>query len=108
MIFIIGGYGQGQEEYASQNYGQECIVCSNVNKYIEMGDTVDKAYENIMALASDRLDAVVIGIEVGNGIVPIDKDERQKRDMIGSLQIKLAKSADSVIRVICGLGTKIK
>ena len=38
----------------------------------------------------------------------IDKTERDFREWIGRVQVLLAKEADEVIRVICGIGQRIK
>ena len=46
--------------------------------------------------------------EVGNGIVPIDFLEREYRERTGRILVKLANQADEVVRVICGIGQKIK
>ena len=46
--------------------------------------------------------------EIGNGIVPMDAFEREYREQTGRILIELAKEAEEVIRVICGIGQKIK
>ena len=46
--------------------------------------------------------------EIGNGIVPLDAFEREYREQTGRAEILLAKKADEVVRVICGIGQKIK
>ena len=51
---------------------------------------------------------VVICNEVGCGLVPVDPAERERRERTGRLCIELAKQADRVIRVVCGVGTIIK
>ena len=53
-------------------------------------------------------DADIICDEVGNGVVPIDPFEREWREAVGRTLIFLAKEAESVTRVICGLPQKIK
>lgn len=51
---------------------------------------------------------ILITEEVGNGIVPMTKEDRQWRDDVGALQVELAQQADEVIRVLCKIGQKIK
>lgn len=46
--------------------------------------------------------------EVGYGIVPIDKEERTYREMVGRTCCKLAECADEVERIVCGMGLKLK
>ncbi len=51
---------------------------------------------------------IIICDEIGNGIVPIDPFEREYREKTGRILIQLASKADDVVRVICGIGQKIK
>ena len=51
---------------------------------------------------------IIISDEIGNGIVPIDSFERDYRERTGRLLIELAKDADKVTRVFCGIGQVIK
>ena len=51
---------------------------------------------------------VIISDEVGNGIVPIEAFEREYRERTGRILVELAKKAEEVERVICGIGQKIK
>ena len=46
--------------------------------------------------------------EVGCGVVPMLKEEREYREQVGRMQVILAKSSESVERVICGIAQKIK
>ena len=56
----------------------------------------------------ENKDTIVIADEIGNGIVPLDAFEREYREQTGRAEILLAKKADEVVRVICGIGQKIK
>lgn len=59
-------------------------------------------------IARFRTDSVIICDEVGLGIVPADKEERIYRQAVGRLCCRLAERADSVERVFCGIGMRIK
>ena len=61
-----------------------------------------------MQFAEENKDTIVIADEIGNGIVPLDAFEREYREQTGRAEILLAKKADEVVRVICGIGQKIK
>ena len=61
-----------------------------------------------MQFAEENPDTIVIADEIGNGIVPLDAFEREYREQTGRVEILLAKKADEVVRVICGIGQKIK
>ncbi len=128
MIFIIGGYGQGKLNYVKHAYAvrEENIFCGSVPK--RDGGISEEAIviaqfnriaENRMRQGADAMELVeqlikkypnciIISDEIGNGIVPMDAEERRLREEIGRLQIQIAQLADEVVRVICGLGQKIK
>ena len=53
-------------------------------------------------------DCVIISDEIGNGIVSIEAFEREYRERTGRVLVELAKKAEEVERVICGIGQKIK
>ena len=135
MILVIGGYAQGKLEYVKNKYGvsdddvydfekldypfffanenetlfDKQIVLNNINCLIKSavkdGNNIDDLFEKLIA---DYPNAIIITDEVGNGIVPDDKNERLLRDKIGRIQCLLAEKAEEVIRVVCGMGQKIK
>ena len=51
---------------------------------------------------------VVTASETGCGIVPIQREERDKREAAGRLSCLLAEKADCVIRVCCGIPQLLK
>ena len=61
-----------------------------------------------MQFVKEKPNTIVIADEIGNGIVPLDAFEREYREQTGRAEILLAKKADEVIRIICGIGQKIK
>ena len=61
-----------------------------------------------MQFAEENKDTIVIADEIGNGIVPLNAFEREYREQTGRAEILLAKKVDEVVRVICGIGQKIK
>lgn len=64
--------------------------------------------EELEAFLKKGVRFVVISDEIGNGIVPVDAFEREYRERTGRMLIKLAEQADEVVRVLCGIGQKIK
>lgn len=62
----------------------------------------------IQSLIERYPDIILISDEVGCGIVPVDPFERQYREVTGRICCYLAKEAEEVIRVTCGIGRKIK
>lgn len=51
---------------------------------------------------------IVIASEIGGGIVPIDPSERKAREAAGRLSCLLARRAEIVVRVVCGLPQVLK
>lgn len=64
--------------------------------------------EEALSFAAVHPGCVIICDEVGNGIVPMDGFEREYRERTGRLLVRLAAEAEEVVRVICGIGQKIK
>ena len=66
------------------------------------------AEQEILEFIDNAPDCIVISDEIGNGIVPLDSFEREYRERTGRILVKLAEQADEVVRVICGIGQRIK
>ena len=56
----------------------------------------------------DSPDCIIISDEIGNGIVPMEHEEREYRELTGRLLCELANKADRVERIVCGIGERIK
>lgn len=109
MILIIGGYAQGKETYARAHYENADEHIFRLNDAAEKPFTSGKTPANwLEELLAEDPERIFLSDEVGNGIVPMEKSEREFREWIGHLQIEAARRADEVIRVICGLGQKLK
>lgn len=53
-------------------------------------------------------DILVVSNELGYGVVPMEKKDRLWREAVGRICTCLAARADEVVRVVCGIGVKIK
>ena len=133
---VIGGMAQGKREYCLQKY-PEAIVLTNMEKAFDEGgkylghvvteQTViwDRYHETVKEWISKGLEPeeiwtrtffwmkahhkwVIISDEIGNGIVPMESGQRHWREETGRLLCRIAKEADCVERVCCGLPIKIK
>ena len=51
---------------------------------------------------------IVIMNEIGSGIIPLDKSEREWREISGRAGCIIADKAIEVVRVCCGIATVIK
>lgn len=111
MKLVIGGFGQGKSEYVKEKFsGTECPVVFPklhlfIRKCIKDGKTPEP---EILKFIEEHPDCIIICDEVGNGIVPIDSFEREYRERCGRILIELAKKAEEVERVICGISQRIK
>lgn len=115
MVFIVGGAYQGKYQYAKEKYiGYEIINSYNKRVREQVSEGLDT-----MKLAEDFLEEykakngsldklVIISDELGYGVVPMDKLDRQAREANGRVNCMFAEKAEEVIRVTYGIGNKIK
>ena len=132
MKLVIGGRAQGKLNYVLQhmtdeNYQiydgvfpdagelfnltkkNEWLIVDHFHKWVnkELKENRNPE-EELEAFLKKGVRFVVISDEIGNGIVPVDAFEREYRERTGRMLIKLAEQADEVVRVLCGIGQKIK
>lgn len=108
MIFVYGGAYAGKEDYVKNNLAHRKIIR---DIHLVVKNTMQNGkdpYEEIERLTEENPDAVFISNEIGCGIVPADKFERDWREAAGRINCYLAENAEKVIRVVCGIGTEIK
>ena len=120
MKLITGGFSQGKVRYAQKQYHipeeetvdagfatvaelEEAGLIYNLQEYIRSHHTGTECN-----LPSFRQDAVIICDEIGCGIVPLSREERLFREVVGRICCRLAEQADSVEVVRCGIARRIK
>ncbi len=127
MELVIGGYAQGKLNYVLGKHDVEerkifdgeipknienlkdTVVIDHFHNWMKLRIAQDGCPEKeIFAFIEKCPDCVIISDEIGNGIVPIETFEREYRERTGRLLIELAKKAEVVERVICGIGQRIK
>ena len=124
MDLIIGGAYQGKLTYAVEKYGfapEELFDLSSGfpekahGCYYHLEALTRRAAEE--GLNSDELvkrllpyikNSVIVSREIGCGIVPMEPIERLYRELHGSVLRRIAKEADSVTRIFCGLPEVLK
>lgn len=79
-----------------------------VKSMLQSGMAPDDVKSAVIRTVEAHGNMVVISDEIGSGIVPMDEAERFFREFTGRLQCLLAEKADVVVRVICGIGQRIK
>lgn len=123
MILIIGGSHQGKLDYVRRKYpGTEIAFCNEketpdlaklvINSFhlfilrqIKTGTIPSVWIKENYGLLKDK---IIICDDISSGVVPVEADIRLWREETGRTMVYLAQNADEVIRVFCGIGTKIK
>ncbi|HHW66551.1 MAG: hypothetical protein PWP07_1381 [Epulopiscium sp.] len=132
MKLVIGGYAQGKLNYILQEINADHYVVFDgsipdeiqLKKAMEQGKNIiinhlhswvreciakgGNPEEEILSFLQKNPEAIIISDEIGNGIVPMDPFEREYRERTGRILVSLASLADEVVRVLCGIGQKIK
>ena len=113
MILIVGARSAGKREYAKTlGYSENDMsndVFSDAKVIYDVQDAVDKAPEKSLELIPVLLNKqVVICNEVGSGVIPLSKHERESREATGRLTVLLAQTAERVVRIVCGIPMVIK
>lgn len=113
MILVVGGLASGKRDYVKSEYGytetdissfpaDEKPVLFDLQEIINTEADAD----NFLPLLLKK--RIIICTDISCGIVPFDPSEREKREALGRLCIDLAKEAERVIRIQCGLPQHLK
>ena len=108
MILIIGGLGAGKRAFAIQKLSakEENMAQAKLDEKPIVYDLQDM---DPLPQVQDLLQKeIVICNEVGSGVVPMDRSQREHREAVGRLCTQLASQAQAVYRVSCGLGMRLK
>ncbi len=131
MKLVIGGRAQGKRRYViGENPDAFCIFDGRLASKEELKEAMEhkktvvidqlqcwmrecllqkrEAKKEMEQFLAEAEDCIIICDEIGNGIVPMDAFERKYRELTGRMLIELARDAQEVVRVICGIGQKIK
>ena len=98
MILIIGGRGAGKQEFARETLG--CDPKNTLPALHELDPL--PSLEELLSYEA------VICDEVGCGVVPLEWADRERREAIGRLCCALAREAQAVYRLQCGLAMRLK
>lgn len=109
MILLIGGAYQGKTAYAREYAKEGDEIINHYHKKVrEQMEAGLNPLEEAEKLVEESKEAIIISDEVGYGLVPMDAFEREYREMVGRVNCYLAEHAEQVIRIVCGIGTRIK
>ena len=109
MILIFGGAYQGKLAYAQEQFGESRKIINELDrdilKWVQENEDVP---EKIAELIKSYPDAVFICNDISCGVVPTCPIERKWREEVGRAVGCLARKSDQVIRLYCGIPTKLK
>ncbi len=119
MVLIVGGAYQGKLDYAKNQFpdvewidGRDCeeeeiFSCGGIHHFhIYVKRYMKRNIEQQIIIRNPQI--VIVSSEIGYGIVPVDRFEREYRELTGRICTRLAGEARQVHRVVCGIGTVIK
>ena len=124
MILVIGGAYQGKLSYVLDNYAQKTVYhCDIETPAIDLSaDIINALHLLILAQLRAGIDPLVylrerlpelkekvlICDDITCGVVPVDYEARLWRETTGRGLVMLSKNSDEVIRVFCGIGSRLK
>lgn len=129
MILIIGGAYHNKLAYALKTYNlletdmQDGSICSLddvfskkgiynlhllIRRYMENGIlNTENSNEILEKILSSNME-IIICDEIGSGVIPLDRFEREYRDIVGSIVSAISQKAGKVIRIYYGIPTTLK
>ena len=123
MILIIGGSYQGKLDFARERFSlseDDIFTCTEETSAPDLTrrcvayldryalNRVRAGAEPIEGLKNLRRDAILISTDISCGVVPIDPVARAWREACGRMNNALAREADEVWRLFCGIPQRVK
>ena len=126
MHFILGGKNQGKLNwYLTRNHATIEDVADGETMALDVlpeQAVINHLHRWIFRMVQNKLDpvplleqylqkypdAVILCDEIGCGVIPMDRFERDWREQVGRSLCEIAKSTPSVERVFCGVASEIK
>ena len=124
MILIIGGAYQGKLSYAMEHYKPAAVFnCDGSGTEIDFSaDAINYLHKLILVQLREGIDPmdyikrhvaemrtkIIICDDISCGVVPVDAEMRTWREAVGCCLNYLSSEADEVIRLFCGIGSRIK
>lgn len=138
MRLVIGGAYQGKLAYAQKTYGiadgwidgaacapEEIFSCRgiyNFHEYVKRLAPAEarrgaeesplfleqRAEQFAEELFRRNPELVIVANELGCGIVPLERSDRLWRELTGRICTCLAARSAEVVRVVCGIGVRLK
>ncbi|OON86972.1 hypothetical protein BXO88_05360 [Oribacterium sp. C9] len=137
MILVLGGMCQGKHSFCKKEFPTAVLIDDfeyKIREQLKQGkDPVKEAerwledntgsFTDITGVSSDKADRikdmgsdsvaekpelVIIMREVGSGVVPMDREEREWREAVGRVSCLFAERAARVYRLLAGIPQRLK
>ena len=108
MILILGGAFAGKLTWAVREYGLRQTDLCDLRRGFVPGKRCYYHLEDAEPCPAFPRDAIVIGREIGCGVVPMDAALRLRRETYGRTLQALARQSERVFRIFCGIGEALK
>ena len=122
MKLFVGGAFQGKRDCMQGMFGiEESVIADGAQELKEIAaidhyhlrirkqlETGLDPVEELEKLLNKHPDIVLLCDEVGQGIVPMERADRDYREAVGRTMCVAAQRAEEVYRVVCGLAQRIK
>ena len=130
MHVIIGGAYSGKRQFVREQYASFQLISAYegqsmneevrgniavyegfevwISELIKAGQSNQEIVEQLREWFHTRQEVVLIMLEIGRGIVPINEHDRRLRDVIGWVQQEAVKQADEVTSIWHGLAKRMK
>lgn len=122
MIFVSGGSFSGKEDFVFEKFDlKNKAVCSGKDVLLEDIFSFDVIFEfqelirrfydvpDLEKILTEKTNfEIIVCDEVGLGIVPVLKKERDFRELVGRIGCYIAQNADTVVYVTMGIPKVIK
>ena len=90
----------------------QCDILDHLHLYIRrlLAQPISekKIEEQIDSLCKNNPSMCIICNELGNGVVPMEAFDRRYRETVGRICCNIAKQAEEVIRIVCGIPIVLK
>lgn len=133
MELYVGGTAQGKLTYVANKMGRpveqiqivdgrdctlelsdlvEVEVLNHLHlltkRWLEAGKEASELVSQIQELHQINPNLYILCDEVGAGVVPMRREDRDYRESVGRICCELAKKASCVERIVCGIGVRLK
>lgn len=108
MKLIIGGAYQGKQQYAKEHYSDMCLITDFHLQVLEWLKKEIDPVSYVKKNLGDYHDKVIITDDISCGVVPADPLMRNWREAMGHTLTLLSKESEEVVRVVCGIGMRLK